>query len=248
MLCNNCGTENLDGAKFCVGCGAELVAAPVYQEPVYQEPVYQEPVYQEPVYQEAPQEFFAPQEEGFAPVEAPQENKIKKLLPLIIGGAAALTLILILILTAKPYKKALNLEMDYYEGTLTQASYEKQYPKEYWEYVEDEFDVTVEERYEAYEESYDEWFGEYYEKEFGDNVKFSYKITDKKKLSDKKLKELRSDYSDYDMAKKDITKAYKLDLEVTIKGSDDKETYDGEAVVFKYKGKWYVDYLDWDED
>ncbi|GEM_PF-2906218 len=39
-VCQNCGTELQDGAKFCENCGARVeVAAPVAAQPVYTEPV-----------------------------------------------------------------------------------------------------------------------------------------------------------------------------------------------------------------
>jgi hypothetical protein len=30
-VCNRCGKENQDHYKFCLGCGAELVAAPTFR-------------------------------------------------------------------------------------------------------------------------------------------------------------------------------------------------------------------------
>ncbi len=38
MFCENCGTQNADGGKFCSSCGAPLSSA---AEPVYQAPQYQ---------------------------------------------------------------------------------------------------------------------------------------------------------------------------------------------------------------
>ena len=231
MLCNNCGTENLDGARFCVGCGAELGAAPVYQEPAYQEPVYQE----------APQEFYAPQEDAFAP-EAPKENKLKKLLPMIIGGAAAIVLIVVLcvVFLGGGYKKPLDNYMKILNGKGSEATIEACMPKEFWEEAEDELDVTPGDLYDQLDENYDDLIEEL-EEEFGDNIKFSYKVTDKDELSKKKLDDLKDTYKEIGLSKKDITKAYKLEVELTIKGSDDTDSEDLDVVVFKYKGKWYVD-------
>lgn len=65
MLCNHCGAENQQDAKFCAGCGADLTeqsqvqAQQMYNQPDYQQqqmynqPDYQQPSYQQPMYQPA---------------------------------------------------------------------------------------------------------------------------------------------------------------------------------------------------
>ena len=71
MFCEKCGRNNLDGAKFCAGCGAQLVAphldkAPFeetpsttigYSQPEYTQPAYTQsesvqPQYSQPTYQQ----------------------------------------------------------------------------------------------------------------------------------------------------------------------------------------------------
>ena len=106
--------------------------------------------------------------------------------------------------------------------------------------------ISVSDSWEAKEKSMDAMV-EFLEEEYGDNVKITYKIKEADKLSDKKLGDLKDYYKECGMEKKSLTKAYELELEINVKGSDDKETLDGEAVVFKYKNKWYVDYLDIDD-
>ena len=247
MFCKNCGTENLDTAKFCVGCGNDLTAAPaepVYEAPVYEAPVYEAPVEAPVVEEAAPNAFNQAIDFGKNYMEEAKKDK-KKLLPLIIAGAGVLTLILILLLTAKPYKSALNRELKYYNGKATERTIQKSYPKDYWEYMEDEYDMTAEDRFESYEDYVDDMIEEL-EEEYGRNVRISYKVKNKDKLSDKKLNNLKDYYKGYDMAKKKLTKAYELELEITIKGSDDKEVLDAEAIVYKYAGKWYVYSLDID--
>ena len=65
MLCNHCGAENQQDAKFCAGCGADLTeqsqvqAQQMYNQPDYQQQQmygqtdYQQPSYQQPMYQPA---------------------------------------------------------------------------------------------------------------------------------------------------------------------------------------------------
>ena len=58
MLCNHCGAENQQDAKFCAGCGADLTeqakmeSQQMYNnQPMYGEADYQQPAYQQPMYQ-----------------------------------------------------------------------------------------------------------------------------------------------------------------------------------------------------
>ena len=139
MFCKNCGTDNLDTARFCVGCGTDLTAAPA--EPVYEEPAVQEPVYQEPVYQapEAPAEenafsqaFDKAADFGKNYVEEAKKDKKKLLIP-IIAVAATLTLILVIALCSSPWKKPLNNYEKIMNGNISESRIEKLYPEEFWE-------------------------------------------------------------------------------------------------------------------
>ncbi len=54
MFCNQCGTQNQDGVRFCVNCGADLAASQQPQTTPNQQPQgnpYQNNPYQQPVYQ-----------------------------------------------------------------------------------------------------------------------------------------------------------------------------------------------------
>lgn len=96
MNCANCGTQNLDGAKFCAGCGAPLATA---EQPVYQQPAYQQP---QPAYQPRQPYGYGPnQQPPYAPYpQQPQQPKkpVNWLLIGIIAGVAAIALILVLVL------------------------------------------------------------------------------------------------------------------------------------------------------
>ena len=79
------------------------------------------------------------------------------------------------------------------------------------------------------------------EDEYGKNVKVSYKVTDKDELSDKKLKNIQEGLKDnYDIPKKSVTKGYKVDVDMTIKGKDDEDTNETTLYIVKIKGDWYV--------
>ncbi len=53
MICPNCGSNNSQGTRFCIGCGAKLEATtpPPPPPPAYQQPPQQayQPLYQQPI-------------------------------------------------------------------------------------------------------------------------------------------------------------------------------------------------------
>ena len=113
-------------------------------------------------------------------------------------------------------------------------------PAEYWEYMEDEYDLDIDEMIEEAEENADDMM-DFYEEEYGDNIRVSYKITKKKELSDKKLEGIAEALADaYDLDEDKFTSAYELDVEMTIKGSEDDDEEENEMTVIKYAGKWYA--------
>ncbi len=77
---------------------------------------------------------------------------------------------------------------------------------------------------------------------YGEDIKFKLDIKDKEKLSDSDIKslskELNSMAEDYGSKKKDykITKAYELDVEMTVSGDDKKDSENIDIVVIKIKG------------
>lgn len=251
MFCKNCGAENYDGARFCVGCGTDLTPAPA--QPVYEEPVYQEPV-QAPV-QEAPAEggfeqtlnnvkegatdaFNKAADFGKNYMEEAKKDKKKLIIPIVAGVAViALLIVLFSALFGGGYKTALN---NYYKkyliGKATQSTIKNMYPDEYW----DENDIDPEDIWESYEEYSDDMVDSL-EDEYGKNLRVTYKITDKDKMDKDDLKDLASElHEEWGVKKKSVKQAYELELEVTIKGSEDEETDDMDVVVVKIGSKWYI--------
>lgn len=77
------------------------------------------------------------------------------------------------------------------------------------------------------------------EDEYGKNVKFSVKFLDKKKVKGDDLDEIEEMYDDEFDA--EITKAYKVKTEITIKGKKDKDSEKSWLYVAKVKGDdWKV--------
>lgn len=267
-FCQNCGKPLDDAMRFCDGCGAPQQAAPQQpqtqapQQPTYQQPQYQapqQPTYQQPQYQQAP--VASAPKAPKAPKANFDVNKIidevktfanglvnrckadKKFMYTCIGVAAAAVVVLILLLSLVFGGGGMTKPIDNLIAISFKGKVEKikdMAPPEYWEYMEDEYDMDIDDMIDDAEDSMDDML-DYYEDEYGDNIRVSYKVTKKKKLSDKKLEGIAEALADaYDLDEDKFTEAYELDVEMTIKGSEDDDEDETEMTVIKYKGKWYA--------
>lgn len=222
-FCANCGNQVMDNAVVCPHCNTRL-AAPAPQAP------------------QGATGFDA------NTIKAKFNDLTKGIDPKIIkfggiGIAAVVVLIIVISIIASSggYKSAVENYVDFYLRC-EYKNLEKLAPKDYWDYVEEEYDFNVKDKDEVadkYEDMFEERIEEI-EDEFGSNYKIKYKILDDRKLSDKKLKAMKETLKDnYDIAKKDVTKAYKVELEVSIKGSEDEDEDEMDLWVVKIDGKWY---------
>lgn len=257
-FCTQCGTQLPDEANACTNCGTPVAGAPVSAAPAIDEVVVQADE------NSAPVNNVVPESEKSAPIinvdvlkndvsklvnnvsetATASFNKVKadkKLLGIVIG-AAAVVLIAIIILVSSiggGYKSAIDNYFDVLvEGKVKKL--EKLAPEAYWDYLEDEYDTTLDDIKEEYEDSFEDQ-AEYLEEEYGKNYKYSYKITDKDDITNKKFKNIQENLKDrYDIPKKSVTKGYKVDIEATIKGSEDEDETETTLYVVKIDGDWYV--------
>lgn len=80
---------------------------------------------------------------------------------------------------------------------------------------------------------------DFYEEKYGDDVKMTWKLVDKIKMTKDELEDLNDrfdDDKDWDFG--EIKKGYHLVFKVTVKGDDKKEKNFATASVVKVKGKW----------
>lgn len=234
-FCQNCGKELDEAMNFCDGCGAPQQAAP---QPA---PVAAEP--------EAPKASFdlnkiIDEVKTFANGLVNRCKADKKFMYTCIGVAAAAVAVLVLLLclvfgAGGSYTAPID--------TLIDVSFEGKFkklkdlaPEEYWDWYEDKYDADIDDMIEEAEDNFDDMM-DYYEEQFGGNIKVSYKIEDKKELSDRKLEGIAEALADkYDINEDKVTAGYELDVEMTIEGSDDEDEDDSEITVIKYNGKWYA--------
>ncbi len=219
-FCTNCGKEILDDATVCPECNADLTPA-----------------------QPEVQQAAAPAAEPTSftvtlPSKDEAINKIKKhwKVGAIVAGVLVVAIIVGVLLSGGGYKGAVKDFMSVMcDGKASKI--EKLAPEEFWE----EEDIDVDDVVEGYEE-YHEEFLENLEDEYGDDVKLSYDFKDSKKMDKDDLEDLAESISDnYDyIDEDDVTAAYEVELETTIKGDDDDDEDDMELIVAKIGGDWYV--------
>ncbi len=216
-FCPKCGTQMNDNEVFCQKCGAkyEQANAPVANAPKQNNVVND--------------------------MIAKAKGSNKNLLVGVVAVAVVVIALIVLIssIFTSSYKDPIDNMIDVmFEGKVKKI--EKLAPKEYWKYMEEEFDTELDEIIEQAEESI-EYMMEMYEEEYGKNIKVKYKITDKDTLSDKKLDDIKEGLKDnYDIAKKSVKKAYKLEVEMTIKGKDDEDTDESDMIVAQIGNGWYI--------
>lgn len=247
IFCGNCGAELPDDAQFCTNCGHSVPAKSAESEATETVNAAVETDAAAAPTDSASQPAAAPSsaETAAAPsfTESAPVQKNKNLIPIIIGGAAAAVILIIIIvsvaLSGSGYKKAVDNYFDViFRGKADKI--EKLYPPEYLDWYEDMYDKELDDIKDDYEETREDAL-EYFEDEYGKNFKATYKITDKKELSDKKLKNIQDNLKDrYDIAKKSVKKAYKLDLDVELKGKDDEDSNELTVYAVKIGGNWYL--------
>lgn len=210
-------------SKFCNNCGSVMEDDVMFCTNCGAQDV--------PAFQEAPAE-------ASDSVFAPAGDK-KSLMTLIIAGAALVVAIILLIaaFSSSPKKAMSNLEkvMNGNAGKISSLA-----PNAYWKYLKDEEDVTKADVKDEFKDSYEDQ-KEFMEDEYGKNAKYNIKITDKDKLSKKKLEALAENIEEnYDIDEKKVKAAYELEVEVSIKGRDDDDEYETTMYAVKISGKWYI--------
>lgn len=148
----------------------------------------------------------------------------------IAAGAIVVLVLLFNLLFGGGYKKPIKQVIKGFNHNNAKKIAYAMYPKEYIkDELEDEDDFDWDDADDAIEDS-----KEYFEDEYGEDIKIKVKFLDKKDVKKKELEKLEDMYDDvYDA---EVKKAYKVKVEMTIKGDDDDDDSKVWLYVVKLKG------------
>lgn len=165
----------------------------------------------------------------------------KKNIAILAGAVVVVVLAIILIssIAGNGYKKAIdNFFAVTVEGDVDKL--EKLAPEEFWEELEETFDVKLKDIKKNVEEEFEATF-ESLEDDYGKNIKVKYKVLDKEELDEDDLDEIKDILKDsYGIAKKSVKAGYEVEIEATIKGKDDEDTDEQDMTIIKIDGDWYI--------
>lgn len=261
-FCPNCGTALEESSAFCPNCGTPVGKSEAPQAPAAapQAPQsYQAPAApQAPVAPQAPQTPKAPPASAHAPDAVKPNDKIqgfidkckanpkRLILPCaILAGVLALVIVLN-VLFSGGYTSAIDNVMDTMNGDAN--ALEDLAPDAYWDYLEEEEDITLKDLKKDFKEEYEEF--EEMMKEFSDGkIKYSYKVEDKDKIDKDDLEDYEDAFKDqFDRSVK-ITDGYELELEIIMKQGKETDSTSSDMIVLKIDGKWYcVDISDYGDE
>ena len=212
-FCPKCGKPFEENASNCAYCGAKNPAAPAAANNTVNEIVNK------------------------------AKSLNKKNIAILAGAVVAVVLVIILIssLFGGGYKKAIDNFLDFsVKGDVDVL--EKLAPEDFWEELEDEYDVKVKDIEDTIEDMLEAQI-EKLEDDYGKNVKVKYKVIEKEKMDEDDLDDIKDDLKDsYGIAKKSVKKGLEVEIEATIKGKEDEDTNEIELRLVKIDGDWY--YID----
>ena len=164
---------------------------------------------------------------------------------LIVIGISAVAVIVVLCLIISSigggYKDPINDLVKGFNKNDMETMLEATMPKDAIKELKDDIEDEDEDWKDVIDEANDyiEEAKEDLEDDYGKNVKLSVKFLDKKDVKKSDMKKLKERYDDYYDA--EIKKAYKVKIEMTLKGKDDKDTEKGWLYVVNVKGDgWKV--------
>lgn len=225
MYCTKCGAKNADNVKFCVECGAKLDAG----EPTVTTP-----------------------EETKKQVKSKNPKMIFAIVGILVVIVLAAVIVPRVTGAGSPEKKVIKAYMKALE-TDDASKLTEFLPKDIMDWMEKVESGTIENT-EADMQDFFDVRNNYLSDTYGENWKISYKIKKVTDLSQDQVDKLNSIYngdmqymaevrndSELDAIEIEISEAKKIEVEVTYKGNDKKDTKSIEIDLVKIDKQWALD-------
>jgi len=245
IFCSKCGKQLPEGAVFCGECGNRISNAN-NQVPQYApgQSAQQVPNYapgQIPRYYPAYNYEYKPKGKGI----------VVTIITLVIVAALAVGAYFIFWHDSdgsgnrssgggdqNTIKKTLEKYAQAWVDGDAESMLETAFPKSMWDDMEDVVGTTVEDAKKAIMREWSTDTDDYNER-FGKNIKTDVVILEKQKIDRERIKEIEEIGKKLDKGF-DIDEAYKVEFEMTIKGSDGEETDIETLELFKIDSQWYA--------
>lgn len=247
-FCTSCGTQLEDESKFCSSCGApqgqNVTPVPPDSSVTAEAPETTEI----PSYSESPVMVETKAEPDLQPETTYPKPQLTSTVPVVKNDntakvgmvAVAVVAVIVIVLIAKlfggSYKTPIiNMceaieDCDWKKFSSTLPKEEASEIKEYFDFfgVDDGDEYMKDVLYDDLKDKY------------GKNIRISVDFKDKEKLDKDDIEDIEENFDDMYDEKINISKAYEVECEFTIKGKDDKDTDETTMTVGKIGTKWYV--------
>ena len=119
---------------------------------------------------------------------------------------------------------------------------EKLAPADFWQELEDEYDVKVNDIKDDLKNMVKSQVEEL-EEDYGKNIRVYYDVIDEYEMDEYDLDDIKDTLKDnYGIASKSVNKGFEVEIEATIKGSEDEDTNEIDLTLVQIGGNWY--YID----
>ena len=227
-FCTKCGASIEDNSSFCTSCGAKFDAAPAASTASADSN------------DSILDKFKA--NANVETIKGLQSNpNFKKYVGIGVVAIAVIIIICILVsVLSGGYMKPIE---NYFEGiekkdaeTFMEAYHEYQLKYEKKNYC----DGSADELEDGYKSAVKTFYNSLKE-EYGSDLKISVSVEDKEKIDKDDLKDYEEFLQEnWDKKSLEVTKGYEVEVEVTIKGDDDKDSDTSDFVVLKIDGDWCI--------
>jgi|GEM_PF-2895758 len=172
-----------------------------------------------------------------------EKNNVSKRMKLAVTGILILIIIALLIGVALLHTPAYEKPIQSYTEAIENSDFHK-LVNAYPSYIQSELKNIAAQF--ATEEDYIKLLSETLKDSYGNEIKLTYHVKDKTKLSKDELKEMEVDITSYYNEKIEIKNGYTLIIDFMIQGENSSHTEELNFNVIKIDSNWYLaDMLNW---